>query len=97
MGAYNAVFTMEEKLCAASFLKNNIDTLIFMDKNDEMLSLGALKKRIKQYKLTKWKVLEISNEGAAIKPPYHHLLIDNRCVSAATWRYITDAISAFLE
>jgi hypothetical protein len=97
MAAYKIIFNMEKELCAASFLKNNVDTIIFIDKNDEMLSIKTLKNRIMQYKLTNWKVMEVSNDGAAIKPPYHHLLIDARCVSDATWRYITGAISDFLE
>jgi esterase/lipase len=97
MGAYKIVFNMEEKLCDAAFVKNNIDTIIFIDKSDEMINIGTLRNRIKQYKLTRWNVLEISNSGAVIKPQYHHLLIDNRCVSASTWQYITNSIIDFLE
>jgi esterase/lipase len=97
MGAYKNVFSMEEKLRDVSFFKNNVDTIIFIDKNDEMISIGTLKNRIKQYNLTNWNVLEISNKGAVIKPQYHHLLIDNRCVSLATWQYITNSIIGFLE
>jgi esterase/lipase len=97
MGAYKIVFNMEEKLCDAAFIKNNADTIIFIDKNDELVDMGTLKNRIAKYKLTNWKVLEISNKGALIKPQYHHLLIDNRCVSAPTWQYITNSIIDFLE
>jgi esterase/lipase len=97
MGAYKIIFKMEEALCDVAFLNNNIDTVIFIDKKDEMLSLRVLQNRIKRYKLTNWNVLEISNDGAVIKPPYHHLLIDTRCVSDSTWRYITGAITNFLE
>jgi esterase/lipase len=97
IGAYKIVFNMEEALCDASFFKNNIDTIIFIDKNDELVSIRKLRNRINQYKLTNWNILEISNNGAAIKPQYHHLLIDNRCVSASTWQYITNSIIDFLE
>jgi esterase/lipase len=97
MGAYKIVFNMEEKLCDLSFLKNNVDTIIFIDKNDEMISIGTLRSRVSNYKLTNWNVLEISNNGARIKPRYHHLLIDNRCVSPATWQYITNSILDLLE
>ncbi|GHV83178.1 hypothetical protein AGMMS50212_05180 [Spirochaetia bacterium] len=96
MGAYKIIFNMEKELCNASFLKSNIDTVIFIDKNDEMLSIGTLRNRINQYKLTNWHILEISNSGAVIKPQYHHLLIDNRCVSPSTWQYITGSIIDFL-
>ncbi|GMO42837.1 MAG: hypothetical protein Ta2F_18620 [Termitinemataceae bacterium] len=97
IGAYKIVFNMEEKLCNRSFLKNNVDTIIFIDKNDEMISIGTLRSRISQYKLTGWNVLEISNNSARINPQYHHLLIDNKCVSPSTWQYITHSIIDFLE
>lgn len=95
--AYKIVFNMEEKLCDVSFLKNNVDTIIFIDKNDEMINIRTLRSRINQYKLTSWNVLEISNNGARINPQYHHLLIDNKCVSPSTWQYITNSIIDFLE
>ncbi|AEF85005.1 hypothetical protein TREPR_3702 [Treponema primitia ZAS-2] len=97
MRAYKNIFNMEEALCSASFSKNNIDTILFIDKNDELVSIRTLRNRINQYKLTNWNILEISNSGAVIKPKYHHLLIDNRCVSASTWQYITGSITDFLE
>ena len=97
ISAYKAVFTMEESLCAASFQNCNINTIIFIDKNDEMVSTGILRKRIDAYKLTNWKIYEVTNTGAVIRPKYHHLLIDNRCVSASTWQYISETIAGFLN
>jgi esterase/lipase len=97
IGAYKIVFNMEKALCNASFFKNNIDTIIFIDKSDELVSIKTLRNRINQYKLTNWKILEISNDGAVTKPQHHHLLIDNRCVSASTWQYITNSIIDFLK
>jgi len=97
MAAYKTVFKMEEALCSASFGKCNINTIIFIDKNDEMVSIGLLRERIKQYGLSNWKILEVTNSGAVIKPQYHHLLIDNKCVSASTWQYISETILNFLN
>ncbi|MDR0442772.1 MAG: lysophospholipase [Treponema sp.] len=96
MAAYKIIFNMEESLNAASFKNCNIDTIIFIDVNDEMISAGLLRERIEQYELTNWKIHEVSNTGAVIRPLYHHLLIDNRCVSASTWEYITGTILNFI-
>jgi hypothetical protein len=75
----------------------NINTIIFIDKNDEMVSARILRERIDQYELTNWRIYEVTNAGAAIRPRYHHLLIDSRCVSASTWQYISGTITDFLD
>ena len=97
IAAYKIVFSMEESLCAASFKNCNVDTIIFIDKNDEMVSAGLLRKRINQYKLTNWRIYETTNTGAVIRPQYHHLLIDSKCVSPSTWQYISGTILSFLD
>jgi esterase/lipase len=97
IAAYKAVFDMEESLCTISFRNCNIDTIVFIDKNDEMISIGVLRERIQQYRLTNWRIYEVTNTGAVIRPRYHHLLIDNRCVSSSTWRYISETIVEFLN
>lgn len=97
IAAYKAVFDMEESLRANSFRNSNVNTIIFIDKKDEMVSIRLLRERINQYKLTNWKIHEVTNTGAVIRPQYHHLLIDNRCVSALTWQYISETILDFLN
>jgi esterase/lipase len=97
MAAYKIVLSMEKSLCAASFKNCNINSIIFIDKNDEMVSAGLLRERIKKYKLTNWKIYEVTNAGAVITPKYHHLLIDSTCVSASTWQYISKTILEFLK
>jgi esterase/lipase len=97
MAAYKTVFDMEESLCSASFRNCNINTIIFIDPNDEMISARILRERIQQYGLTNWRIYETTNAGAVIRPRYHHLLIDNKCVSASTWRSISGTIVNFLD
>ena len=97
MTAYKTVFDMEESLRSASFRNSNVNTIIFIDKKDEMVSARILRKRINQHELTNWKIYEVTNTGAVIRPQYHHLLIDNKCVSASTWQYISETILNFLN
>jgi esterase/lipase len=96
IAAYRIVFDMEESLRSAFFKNNNVDTILFIDKNDEMISIGILRKRMNQYDLTNWRIYEVTNNGAVIRPRYHHLLIDNKCVSTLTWQYISETILGFL-
>jgi esterase/lipase len=97
IAAYKAVFAMEKALCAVSFKNCNVNTIVFIDKNDELVSIKTLRERINLYNLTNWRICEVTNTGAAIRPQYHHLLIDSRCVSASTWHYISETIVNFLN
>ncbi|MHC6202161.1 alpha/beta hydrolase [Breznakiellaceae bacterium SP9] len=96
LGAYKALFAMEKRLCALRFCRSNIDTRIFMDKKDELLSMRAFKKHLTQYKLSKWRIVPLSNKGAARRPAFHHVLIDAQSVSASTWQRICKEILDFL-
>ena len=97
IAAYKILFNMEASLCSASFKNCNVDTLIFIDKKDEMITTKILRERIDTYKLTNWKIHEVTNTGAVIRPNYHHLLIDSSCVSDVTWHNITEAMLNFLN
>jgi hypothetical protein len=97
MAAYRILFDMEESLRSASFKNSNVDTIIFIDKNDELISIEILRNRMNQYDLTNWRIYEVTNNGAVIRPLYHHLLIDSKCVSTETWQYISETILDFLD
>ena len=97
MAAYKTIFDMEGSLISASFRNCNIDTIVFIDRYDEMVSAEILRERIDQYDLTNWKIYEVTNTGAVIRPQYHHLLIDSKCVSESTWQYISGTITDFLD
>jgi len=97
IAAYKTVFNLEESLCACSFRNNNVNTIIFIDKKDEMISVKLLRERISQYKLTNWRIHEVTSSGAVIRSKYHHLLIDKNCVSALIWEYISGTILGFLD
>jgi len=97
VNAYKAVFDLTDALKTAAFAHSNTDTLVFIDPDDEFVSAGGLRKVIAKNGLTNWRITEISNKGAGIRPAYHHLIIDNKCVSPAAWENIAAQIIAFLE
>ena len=97
LAEYMRLVEMEKSLYSGSLKKCNVHTIVFIDRKDEMISTKILKKRIKEYGLSNWKIYELTNTGALIKPQYHHLLIDSKCVSSATWRFISGTIMDFLD
>jgi alpha-beta hydrolase superfamily lysophospholipase len=88
LAAYKAIFELEKRLERFQFAHNNIETLLFIDPSDELISPGGIQKYISRFALTVWRVIKISNAGAKLKPRYHHLIIDSNCVSAETWDFI---------
>ncbi|MDR2597320.1 MAG: lysophospholipase [Treponema sp.] len=97
ISAYNALFELEDNLYKNEFENCNIPTLVFIDPNDELINVSKLQKSITNFNLSNWNVATISNTGTEIKPKYHHLIIDCKCVSSETWNVICERIKYFLE
>jgi esterase/lipase len=97
ISAYNALFELEDNLYKNEFKNCNIPTLIFIDPKDELINISKLQKSITNYNLSNWNIVTVSNTGNEIKPNYHHLIIDNKCVSSETWDIIKEKILFFLE
>ena len=70
-------------------------TLVFMDPEDELVSLKDLRKNIKNFGLSNWEIREVSASLSKLKPKYHHLIIDSDCVDPETWRGICQRLLDF--
>ena len=97
MAAYKALFSLQKSFHYSTIGNCNVDTIIFIDKKDELISFRLLRKIIKKNHLTNWEIHEVSNKGTVVKPIFHHLLIDSKCVSPQTWQYISQTIISFLS
>jgi len=97
ISAYKALFELEDNLYKNKFVDCNIPTLIFIDPNDELIGINKLRKTIKKFNLSNWSIITVSNSGTKITPNYHHLIIDNKCVSSETWNIICENIINFLD
>jgi hypothetical protein len=97
LGAYKALFELEDALaqCGGAVAGGGIPTLVFIDPEDEFVSLPALRKQAAG--ASNWKIVTVSNAGAKVKPPRHHLIIDADCVSALTWNTMCETTLRFLE
>ena len=96
ISAYKALFELEDNLNKHEFVNCNIPALVFIDHDDELISISALRRNINNFNLTNWIVETISNAGAKINPKYHHLIIDDKSLSPETWNFICKKILYFL-
>jgi hypothetical protein len=97
LGAYKTLFNLEEQFDNSVSVFNNIDTLVFIDSADELISLNELERKIKQFDLSRWRIHNVSIRGSKLTPGYHHLIIDSVCVSEDMWRIMSEALAEHLS
>jgi esterase/lipase len=97
IAAYNALFDMYAHLENNLNLKINIPTVVFIDKQDELISFSGLQKMIKDQNLDQWKIHPVKKDKTATKIKMHHLIIDDASVGKNMWQEIMDVtITHFL-
>jgi len=92
--AYQALFSML-KTFSPDELKR-FSTLVFLDPQDELISIGQLKKLKNKLKLN-LNLIEIDNSENKLDPTYHHLIVDEKSASKSQWPKIIKAIDDFLQ
>jgi len=91
IAAYNALFEMyvhlENNLDPK---KINISTVVFIDKQDELISFSSLQNMIQDQNLDQWKIHPVKKDKTATKIKMHHLIIDEASVGNYMWQEIVD-------
>ncbi|MEJ2728765.1 MAG: alpha/beta hydrolase [Deltaproteobacteria bacterium] len=97
IAAYNALFEMYAHLEKNMNSKINIPTVIFIDKQDELISFSGLQNMVRNQNLDQWKIQPVKKDKTATKIKMHHLIIDEACVGKNMWHQIVEVtITHFL-
>jgi alpha-beta hydrolase superfamily lysophospholipase len=96
MAAYGALYTAAAHLGRTVGAKLNVPTLVFLDKQDELVSYRATARFLSEAGLTNWRLYPVAKDSTA-EQRYHHLLIDASSVGQATWDKIAAATIAHLR
>ena len=98
IAAYNALFEMYAHLENNLNPKINIPTVVFIDKQDELISFSGLQNMIQDQNLDQWNIHPVKKDKTATKIKMHHLIIDEASVGKKMWQEIVDiAITHFIE
>lgn len=97
ISAYESLFASVKNINGSGFQHLNKPTVVFIDPDDELISLQNLKKTIAEKNLSEWSLVEIDNKGSTLPKSYHHLIIDRPSVGQATWSKIERALLKFLN
>jgi hypothetical protein len=75
----------------------NIPTVIFIDKNDELVSYQKLVSQIQKHRLEQWTIHKIERHPKQLTYPYHHLIIDEKSAGKNEWSIIRNKMIAHLS
>jgi esterase/lipase len=85
MAAYNALFEAIEHFNKNMARKLNVPTILFIDKQDELVSYRRLKRIIKNGRLYQWKLHPVKKHTTGAKEKMHHLIIDEFSIGKDAW------------
>lgn len=90
MAAYEALFGLLGIVRAGRYQNANVPTLVFVRRNDELVSLSGLRSIVRKHGLTNWAISQIPGPGVPGYP--HHLIIDERSLGATNWGWLKASI-----
>jgi len=97
IAGYKMLFNTVKKLQHIGLKKSNIPSLIFMSKNDELVSYHGIERMIKKYHLGQWKMVPINNRQSKLKGKFSHLVIDPLSLGENQWSFMIEKIQRFLK
>jgi len=85
MAAYIALFETIKHFNQNVSPKLNVPTVIFIDKQDELVSYRELKRLVKIEKLDRWEFHFLQKGKIGVQENLHHLIIDERSLGKDVW------------
>jgi hypothetical protein len=70
--------------------KINIPAIIFIDKEDELVSYAGLQQMVQNHNLDQWRIHSVIKDETATEVNLHHLIIDAASVGNTMWQEIVD-------
>jgi len=96
MAAYNALFQSLNHFEEKAGPQLNIPTLVFIDKNDELVSYSRLKKMVANEGLDQWRFYMVQKEPTQRSTKIYHLIIDAPSTGENVWEDMMDAMAKHL-
>jgi esterase/lipase len=91
MAAYNALFEMHDHFENHLDPKINVPTVVFIDKQDELISFSALQEMVRSHNLDRWKIHHVRKDRGATEIKMHHIIIDEASLGPQMWREMADS------
>lgn len=86
IAAYNALYSGVEHFETHISKKLNIPTIVFIDKDDELVSYQSIEDMTYENQLDKWKIHTVQKGKDVINNYHHHLIIDKQSMGQDPWQ-----------
>jgi len=96
VAAYNALFECFYHFEKSATSKIDVPTLVFIDEQDEFISIGGLKKLVEEKKLGRWKFYIVAKENPPNPDAFHHHILDESSTGGAVWQDMMKTVTAHL-
>jgi esterase/lipase len=90
---YRNMFEMERYIHSSDF-HDATPTLIVIDPEDELISVGAIRRSSQNFSHQTIEILNYASPGTST---FHHLIINEHSCGAKNWKRMTTKIQTFLE
>lgn len=97
INAYRALFALKSFVEAQAYHNANVDTLVMLDRNDELIPFNEIKGIIGKHQLSKWKLEAINNDFAKQNHGFRHLIANQNSVGPGVWQELSQKIAAHLN
>lgn len=90
--AYRALFQLKDSLESKGYQNANVDTLVLIDKNDELIDSRSIRLKIQQYRLSKWRLHTVDNRFAHKNYGFRHLMVDEESMGKELWSSLLNLV-----
>lgn len=97
VNAYRALFDLKASVFDASFKNANIDTLLIIDRNDELIPFNEIRNIVNCYHLSRWQIVLIDNKYAKANSGFRHMIADKLSVGDKVWNKISSQVIEHLS
>jgi len=92
IAAYNALFDALKRFDKNAGQKLNVPTLVFIDRQDEFIPLGKLKKLVAVRKWNQWQFFIVEKDNTAEDERFYHHIIDASSTGKTVWQEMMRAV-----
>ena len=80
-----------------SLRKIDVPTLVFLNREDELVSDRKTERWIDRSGLRNWQVVIVPRLRPSIRPAYDHLMVDEAGMGAEAWQLLSTRLREFLR
>lgn len=92
IAAYQALFALKESLETNQYKNANVNTLVLIDRNDELVNSREIQKIIERSKLGLWTLHIVDNRFAYDNFGFRHLMVDQEAMGKELWQNLNHLV-----